>query len=134
VPADRFDYQGLRRSATKYEDSFVVVGGFSPIFYLIADLCGMQKALMDMIQHPELIYALVEKIVEFYENYFSRICKAGRGKIDAIAFGDDFANVALGKLSNGSRRFQVLRPVPCAFPFVLSIQNLQSAFPVPTSS
>ena len=90
--ADWFDYQGLRRSAARYEDFFVVVGGFSPIFYLIADLCGMQKALMDMIQNPELVYALVEKIVEFYGNYFSRICKAGHGKIDAIAFGDDFAS------------------------------------------
>jgi uroporphyrinogen decarboxylase len=88
---DLFDYQGLKHSATKYENSFVVVGGFSPIFYLIADLCGMQKALMDLIENPELIHALVEKIVEFYESYFSQICKAGHGNIDAIAFGDDFA-------------------------------------------
>jgi uroporphyrinogen decarboxylase len=89
--ADWFDYKELKRSATKYENSFVVVGGFSPIFYLIADLCGMEKALLDLIENPDLIHALVEKIVEFYESYFSRICKVGHGNIDAIAFGDDFA-------------------------------------------
>jgi len=89
---DWFDYEGLNRGAKGYKDSFVIVGGFSPIFYLIADLCGMEKALMDMVLNPNVIHALVDKIVEFYEGYFSRICEACHGSIDAIAFGDDFAS------------------------------------------
>jgi uroporphyrinogen decarboxylase len=89
---DWFDYEGLNQSAMKYRDSFVIVGGFSPLFYLIADLCGMEKTLMDMILNPNVIHALIDKIVEFYEGYFSRICEECKGTVDAIAFGDDFAS------------------------------------------
>lgn len=87
-----FDYEGLNQSAKKYKDYFVAVGGFSPIFYLIADLCGMEKTLMDMVMNPEIIKALIYKIGEFYEGYFSRIAKTCKGNIDAIAFGDDFSS------------------------------------------
>lgn len=89
---DWFDYEGLHHNATKNKESFVIVGGFSPLFYLIADLCGMEKTLMDMALNPEVIHALVDKIVEFYEGYFSRICEVCHGSIDAVAFGDDFAS------------------------------------------
>jgi uroporphyrinogen decarboxylase len=86
-----FNYEGANQSALRYSDHFVILGGFSPIFYLIADLCGMEKTLLDTIQNPELIEALVEKIVEFYAQYFSNIASTCRGNVDAIAFGDDFS-------------------------------------------
>jgi uroporphyrinogen decarboxylase len=86
-----FDYDGLNQSAKKHRDHFVIAGGFSPIFYLISDLCGMEKALMDMIVNPELIEALVDRIVAFYRGYYDGIAKTCKGNVDAIAFGDDFA-------------------------------------------
>jgi uroporphyrinogen decarboxylase len=88
---DWFDYPGANQSAAAYGGHFVVFGGFSPIFYLIADLCGMEKALLDVIMNPELIHALVDRIVEFYTGYFSRVAVVCRGNVDAIAFGDDFS-------------------------------------------
>lgn len=88
---DWFDYKELNQRAHQYKDYFVVVGGFSPIFYLIADLCGMEKTLMDMVTNPEVIKSLVYKISEFYEGYFSRIAETCVGNVDAIAFGDDFS-------------------------------------------
>ena len=87
-----FDFDGMRASALSHAGYFVTVGGFSPLFYLIADLCGMEKALIDLVDKPDLIEALVEQIVQFYRDYFTRIAIKGRGCIDAIAFGDDFAS------------------------------------------
>jgi uroporphyrinogen decarboxylase len=87
-----FDYDGLYENTKKYKDQFVIAGGFSPIFYMISDLCGMEKTLMDMVLNPELTSALVYKISEFYKGYFTRIAEKCRGVVDAIAFGDDFAS------------------------------------------
>ncbi len=86
-----FDYEGLRREAREHAGYFVVAGGFSPLFYLMADLCGMEKVLLDVHENPELIDALVRRIAGFYREYFAHTAEAGQGCIDAIAFGDDFA-------------------------------------------
>jgi len=99
-----FDYEGASQSAIGYGDHFVILGGFSPIFYLIADLCGMEKTLMDIVLNPELIQALVDRIVEFYAEYFSRIALTCQGNVDAIAFGDDFSGQLNMLLSPGHWR------------------------------
>jgi len=88
---DWFDYAELRENARKHKNHFVIAGGFSPLFYLLSDLCGMEKTLMDLLLNPELIEALVGRIVEFYKDYFARIAKMCKGTVDAIAFGDDFS-------------------------------------------
>ena len=89
---DWFDYEGMVKAASSYKDFFVVAGGFSPLFYLIADLRGMEQTLVDVIDHPDWMEALVGKILEFYKGYFSQIARQGKGTIDAIAFGDDFSS------------------------------------------
>jgi uroporphyrinogen decarboxylase len=89
---DWFDYQRLRQEAGKCAKYFVVVGGFTPLFYLIGDLCGMEKALMDMSLNPQLVFALCEKIEEFYTAYISRVAEECGDRVDAIAYGDDFSS------------------------------------------
>jgi uroporphyrinogen decarboxylase len=86
-----FHYEAVNRSAKEHAGFFVVVGGFSPLFYLMADLCGMEKTLLDMHLKPEFTVALIHEIVHFYKGYFTGIASACRGSVDAIAFGDDFA-------------------------------------------
>ncbi len=89
---DWFDYGRLLREATESSEHFVVVGGFTPLFYLIGDLCGMEKALMDISLNPDVVFALCEKIEEFYTGYFSRVAEVCGDAVDAIAFGDDFSS------------------------------------------
>ena len=96
-----FDYEGMVAEAKQKKGYFVVVGGFTPLFYLISDLRGMEQTLFDLIDRPDLVDALVRKILEFYKGYFSRIAKAGQGVIDAIAFGDDFSSQLNMLLSPG---------------------------------
>jgi uroporphyrinogen decarboxylase len=89
---DWFDYPRLLQEARECAEHFVVVGGFTPLFYLIGDLCGMEKALMDMSLNPEVVLALCEKIEEFYTGYFCRVAEVCGDSVDAIAFGDDFSS------------------------------------------
>ena len=56
------------------------------------DICGMQRGLFLMGARPDLIHAMVGHIGEFLEEYYRRIAQAGRGYIDFLAFGDDFAS------------------------------------------
>ena len=96
---DWFDYQSIPATCKRYQGQFIVLGGFSPVFYLIADLCGMEKALMNMVLNPAVMRAMVDKIEEFYTGYFQRIARAGKGVLDAIAFGDDFSSQSATLLS-----------------------------------
>lgn len=96
---DWFDYESIKEARNKYPENFLIFGGFSPIFYLIADLCGMEKALIDLMLNPSVIRAIIEKIEEFYSKYFTRVAKAGQGILDGIAFGDDFASQSSTLLS-----------------------------------
>jgi uroporphyrinogen decarboxylase len=89
---DWFDYEGASRQARRYGDHFVVLGGFTPVFYLMADLCGMQETLVSLLKKPAFIEALVQKIGEFYRGYTMEIAATCQGSVDAIAFGDDFAS------------------------------------------
>ncbi|GEM_PF-300794 len=68
-----------------------IVGGFDPIFSRIMELCGMQRGLLLLAANPPVIHAMVAHIGEYMEQYYRRIAQAGRGHIDAIAMGDDFA-------------------------------------------
>jgi uroporphyrinogen decarboxylase len=87
-----FDFSDLVTTARQYPQEFVIAGGFSPIFYLLAELQGMETTLMNLVDDPAMIEGLVRKVLDFYIDYFTEIAHAGHGCIDAIAFGDDFSS------------------------------------------
>lgn len=89
---DWFDYTALNEKMKLFSDKFLIVGGFSPVFYLIADLFGMEKTLMNFILNQKITFAVTEKIQEFYENYYNNIYLNCNASLDAIAFGDDFSS------------------------------------------
>jgi len=87
-----FDYQGMAAGARQYPEDFMVAGGFSPVFYLLAELQGMETTLMNLMDDPQIIECLIQKVLDFYMGYFYEITQTGQGCIDAIAFGDDFSS------------------------------------------
>lgn len=90
--ADWFDYASIPAEVKGYTDGFIIFGGFSPVFYLMCELCGMEQALIGLATNETVSRCLVHKIAEFYKGYFGRVARAGKGSIDALAFGDDFAS------------------------------------------
>jgi len=83
------------------------IGGWSPIFSRIMDLCGMETGLMHMAARPDLIEAMTVRIGDFLEGYYRRMAEACRGYADVVVFGDDFAaqNGLLLRPDSWSRHF-----------------------------
>jgi uroporphyrinogen decarboxylase len=90
--AEEDDYLPVDKWAGLHADCAHLLGGYEPIFGRICDLCGMEQTLMNMSVRPAVIEALVERITEFLCAYYEAMAQAGRGVIDILAFGDDFAS------------------------------------------
>jgi uroporphyrinogen decarboxylase len=67
------------------------IGGWSPVFSRITDLCGMEAGLMRMADRPDLVEAMTVHIGDFLEGYYRALAEACRGHADVVVFGDDFA-------------------------------------------
>jgi len=87
---DWFDYDTVPTLAAQYRDYAIVAPmTWSPLFCRIAELCGMERTMMFLVDSPALIDAMVEHIMDFYAEYYSRILDAAPGQIDIMYVGDD---------------------------------------------
>jgi len=87
---DWFDYSSVAVLANQYRDYGIVAPmTWSPLFGGIAELCGMERALVLLADRPALVDAMVEHILEFYLSYYRRILDAAPGQIDIMYTGDD---------------------------------------------
>jgi len=59
---------------------------FKPAMYLR----GMSQIFFDLVELPEIVDSIFERILSFYIEYENRILEAARGKIDILVTGDDF--------------------------------------------
>ena len=69
-----------------------IVGGWNPIFSRIMELVGFERGLMQTAGRSDLIEAMVAKIAEYLEEFYTRLAQAARGHADILGFGDDFAS------------------------------------------
>ncbi|MBD3266730.1 methyltransferase, partial [bacterium] len=51
---------------------------------------GMENAFIKMVEQPEMVHAVTERIVEFYLKANEIFFEATKGKIDAVLIGNDF--------------------------------------------
>ena len=59
------------------------------------DVCaafGMQTCLMNMVSEPEMVHAVDDRIVAFYEKALRIFLEATKGKVDAVLIGDDMGS------------------------------------------
>ena len=87
---DWFDYSQIAEDCEKYEEYAIVSGGWCPISDDICHLMGMEAFMINMIEKPEIIHTLLDKITDFYYEFSRRIFEVGRGKIDIFFMGDDY--------------------------------------------
>ncbi len=87
---DWFDYSHIAEDCEKYEEYAIISGGWSPISDDACHLMGMETFMINMIEKPEIIHAILDKITDFYYEFSRRIFEVGRGKIDIFFMGDDY--------------------------------------------
>ena len=76
----------LRNSGDYYRAS----GFWTSFYHNVMDLFGMEKYMMNMYLHPELVKVVTDKVCSFYYEANERFYAAAGGAIDGYFFGNDF--------------------------------------------
>ncbi len=91
---DWFDYSVIEAQCDAHPDKALLFVGdrlnrsaqLKPAMYLR----GVEQIFIDLAMQPELVDAIVERIVDFYLEYNTRVFDAANGKLDIFMMGDDF--------------------------------------------
>ena len=79
--------QLARADAT--EPRFINYHRAGKLFEICCALRGMERCLMDVVEAPEVMEAMLARIVDFYVELAERVVEAGGGRIDMATIGDD---------------------------------------------
>ncbi len=74
------------------EDKTVLAMAWCAHFQDFCAAFGMENCLMNMIAEPEIVHAVNDKIVEFYEKALRIFMEATKGKVQAVLIGDDMGS------------------------------------------
>ncbi len=88
-----FDFSVLDAQLEAYRDYAIMTapGDASPgVMTTIQSLLGMERALTDMLLHPEFYRALIDHIMAFECTFVEELFSRAGGRIDFFRIGDDF--------------------------------------------
>ncbi len=86
------DFTDVYNEIERYPDKMVFTGMWSHFFHLVADFFGMEKYFMNMYDCPELVEAVTEHVVSFYEEANDKFFRSLNGRADVMFFGNDFGS------------------------------------------
>jgi len=83
---------GFAEARQQWPDHAIVFAtGWMPLFWSACSAFGMEEALVNMLTHPKLFDAFVQRQHEFTMDILARGLKAGRSYCDICWLGDDFS-------------------------------------------
>lgn len=87
----RFDYDGAIEKARAASPGFAVVGPWVSLYEIYCQLRGLEQSLMDLIENPELVDAILDRVeaiqTEMMKRFFARAGKT----LDLVFISDDIA-------------------------------------------
>jgi uroporphyrinogen-III decarboxylase len=87
------DVSGMRAEVEKYAGQYAILGGdWSPFFHDAIDLLGLENLVWKMYDEPEVVEALLGRIVDYYAAVSQRIFDAAAEVIDIFFIGNDFGS------------------------------------------
>ncbi|MDP6356134.1 MAG: uroporphyrinogen decarboxylase family protein [Planctomycetota bacterium] len=88
---DWFDYSELpaRIEEIQKDGEFCLMTANGNIFETSWYMRGFERIFMDVVDNPDFVHALFERVASFYLEYFRRILTAAEGKIDLVFTADD---------------------------------------------
>ena len=92
--AEWFDYTNLPEQIKRVneEEEFCLMSGWGNIFETSWFMRGFEQAFIDMIESPEILHFIMEKVMDFHMEHTRRILEAGMGEIDLIFTADDIGS------------------------------------------
>jgi len=87
------DVGQIRGEAESYGGRYAVLGGdWSPFWHDLIDLLGMETMYLKMYDQPELIDAVLRRLVDYYAAVSRRIFDAAGEAIDVFFIGNDLGS------------------------------------------
>ncbi len=102
-----FDIAALRREAQKWA-GYPILGASSEPFYLYCRLRGMERAMEDMVQRPEMAEAVLERIFRFDYELIRRVLTEAGDLVDLIYVAEDLGTQQSLLLSPATIRQRLL--------------------------
>jgi uroporphyrinogen decarboxylase len=85
------DVARVRSDALAWGGRFAVLGGdWSPYYHDAVDLLGMERLMTAMIDDPQFVDAVLERILDYYIAVSRRIFEAAADALDVFFIGNDF--------------------------------------------
>jgi uroporphyrinogen decarboxylase len=89
-----WDYSHLAQQCRRHAGLAVVNAGdrkdrtaqLKPAMYLR----GVEQAMLDLVENPSLLEAILERVTHYFLEYNRRVFEAAAGRIDIFMMGDDF--------------------------------------------
>jgi len=101
------DVSAIRAEAAVYRRQYAILGGdWSPFWHDAIDLFGMDVLMMKMYEEPDIVDAVMKRVVDYYFEASKRIFDAASKEIDVFFIGNDLGSQRGPLLGEGLfRRF-----------------------------
>jgi uroporphyrinogen decarboxylase len=87
--AEDHDYEQFREEIGKAPSHRIVRSGEFEPFLIYCAMRGMEQAMMDLIESPELVEAALGRMFEYYFELNERIFELGGGRVDVMYVAED---------------------------------------------
>jgi uroporphyrinogen decarboxylase len=90
---DAFDYDGVpaRIRALDAQRELCIMASNGNIFETSWYMRGFERILVDVVEQPELVHALLDRVTTFTIGHFRALLTAARGRYDLVFTADDIA-------------------------------------------
>jgi len=89
--ADRFDYDRAVAKAQRAAKHFAVIGPWVSFFEIYCQLRGLEQSLMDLMEAPELVDAILDRVESIQTEMMRRFFARAGQSLDLVFISDDIA-------------------------------------------
>ena len=90
---DWFDYDSLNQSiaVANIDGEHCLMVSNGNIFESSWYMRGFEQIFMDLVENPEFVYALLDRVTNFFIDHFTRMLEVADGRVDLAFTADDIA-------------------------------------------
>lgn len=106
---ENFDYDGAAALAKRAAADYAVIGPWVSLFEIYCQLRGLEQAMLDLVENPELVEAILDRVESIQTGMMKRYFTRLGGNLDLVFVSDDIAGQQSLLMSVGMWR-QHLQP------------------------
>ena len=88
---DCFDYDGAVALAERASRDYAVIGPWVSLFEIYCQLRGLERSLMDLVENPGLVEAILERVESIQTEMMQRFFARAGNNLDLVFISDDVA-------------------------------------------